>query len=205
MKLKVCVVTFSLLLAIHGTVTIYFSQVAQVTNFFQDYWRPSLLRSNFCQSMMSRYRFMKILRSVHFVDNHEAMSSGVGNPDSPNYDRLYKVRKMVDTTLSRFSEYRQADRSICIDEQMVAFMGRSKWCQCVPSKPRPIGIKLCQLSNYVAQWWLCGFSVSNFFASFMMTVDSISFRSEEIDRVAEHSRIDRLQNIDHSRTKHCFL
>ena len=66
-----------------------------------DYWSTDIIRSHpWFRSVMSRDRFCQILRYVHVADNSKALSC-----DDLNYDKLWKVRPMMNYLISRCSVY----------------------------------------------------------------------------------------------------
>ncbi len=66
---------------------------------------------------------------MRFTDVDAAIASGIGNPESDSYDPLFHIRKNLDAVLFTFSEYRQPDQWMVIDEQIAYFMGRFRWKQ----------------------------------------------------------------------------
>jgi hypothetical protein len=65
---------------------------------------------------MTRDRFMEILRCLHFSDNELQPSSS-----SPGYDRLYKIRAVMDLVSTHFMEHVEFEPHLSVDEQMVPF------------------------------------------------------------------------------------
>ena len=49
---------------------------------------------------MSRDRFLQIMRYLHFTDNQEEVS----DKNSPDYDKLFKKRKVLDLLVPRLLE-----------------------------------------------------------------------------------------------------
>ncbi len=91
----------------------------------KDYWRDDLLGIPAFRQIMPRDRFLKILRHLRCMNVKAAEEpNGVGDPNSAGYDRLFKVRPVLDAVLYRFGLYRQPERELSIDEQMIDFRGR---------------------------------------------------------------------------------
>ena len=65
-----------------------------------DYWSTDIIRSHpWFHSVMSRDRFCQLLRYVHVADNSKALSR-----DDLNYDKLWKVRPMMNYLISRCAQ-----------------------------------------------------------------------------------------------------
>lgn len=60
----------------------------------------------------------------------------------PNYDKLGKIRPVVDIVLNQFLTAYNPHREASIDEAMIAFKGRSSMKQYVPKKPVKRGFKV---------------------------------------------------------------
>jgi len=72
------------------------------------YWRTtSTIQTPFFPSIMSRDRFLQIMPYLHFTDNQEEVTV----KNSPNYDKLFKVRKLLDLFLRRLSEVYNPERN----------------------------------------------------------------------------------------------
>ena len=97
-------------------------------------------------SIMGKVRFEHIKRNIHFNNNSVMPTS-----EEENFDRLFKIRPLLDHLRSKFKTI-SIDQKACVDEQIVAFKGRSKLKQYVPSKPHKYGYKvfvLCNLSGII--------------------------------------------------------
>ena len=103
-----------------------------------DYWStdPTLHYSPIADRI-SRDRFREISRYLHFVDNTTLPERG-----SPGYDRLGKVRPVIDHLSERFAELYQPHREVAVDEAMIKFTGRSSLKQYMPMKPIKRGKKV---------------------------------------------------------------
>ena len=85
------------------------------------YWRKtSTIQTPFFPSIMSRDRFLQITRYLHFTDNQEEVTV----KNSPHYDKLFKVRKLLDLFLPRLSEVYHLERNLAVDETLVELKGR---------------------------------------------------------------------------------
>ena len=85
---------------------------------------------------ISRDRFRDISRYLHFVDNSTLSLRG-----SANYDKLGKVRPLINHFQEKFSSLYNLDCKIAIDEAMIKFQGHSSLKQYMPMKHIKRGIK----------------------------------------------------------------
>ena len=91
---------------------------------------------------ITRDRFRHISRYLHFVEN-----ATLTPRRSPGYDRLEKVRPVIDHLSSRFSDLYDPHREVAVDEAMIKFTGRSTLKQFMPMKPVKRGIKVWALAD----------------------------------------------------------
>ena len=103
-----------------------------------DYWStdPTLHYSPIADRI-SRDRFREISRYLHFVDNTTLHERG-----TPGYDRLGKVRPVIDHLSTKFAEIYEPHKEVAVDEAMIKFTGRSSVKQYMPMKPIKRGIKV---------------------------------------------------------------
>jgi len=80
---------------------------------------------------MSRNRFLLIQRYLHFNDNSAA---------GTNEDHLYKIRTILDTVVNNFRTNYIPDRVISLDEGMLGWRGRLRFCVHNPGKITKYGI-----------------------------------------------------------------
>ena len=85
---------------------------------------------------------MDIKRYLHFVDNASLAPRG-----TPGYDKLGKVRPVLEHMTERFKSVYNPGRDIAVDEAMVKFQGRSTLKQYMPKKPTKRGIKVWVLAE----------------------------------------------------------
>ena len=104
------------------------------------YWSTDpVLSSPFFPSVMSRTRFLQILRYLHFADNTLAPPR-----DSADYNKLYKIQPLV---IARFQEVYTPERQLAIDETLIKFKGKVHFRQFIPIKPGRFGIKAFTLAE----------------------------------------------------------
>lgn len=118
---------------------------------YLDYWssRPEL-RDHFISSYMSRDRFKWLLGNLHANDN-----SLLPRRDSPEFDKLYKLRPVIQTLSDTFQQCYKPSKIQAIDESMIRFKGRSSLKQYMPQKPIKRGYKVwirADSSGYVCQF-----------------------------------------------------
>ena len=103
-----------------------------------DYWKnDAVYHYSPIAGRISCNRFRELHRYLHFVDN-----STVVPPGSPEYDRLGKVRPIVETLAERVAAVYEPGKEVSIDEAMIPFKGRSSLKQYMPLKPVKRGIKV---------------------------------------------------------------
>lgn len=118
---------------------------------YRDYWSSKMqMRDNFISSSMSRDRFSWLLTNMHLNDN--SVQPNVGQT---GFDKLYKIRPMLDTLSDTFGKYYKPSENQSIDESMVKFKGRIGFRQYMPLKPIKRGYKIwirADQSAFVAQF-----------------------------------------------------
>ena len=88
---------------------------------FKDYRKVnSILSQTGIIKGMSRNRFENICGQLHFNDNSLVPAHG-----TPGYDRLYKIRPILDTICQKCKSLYNLGKQISVDEAMVKFKGRS--------------------------------------------------------------------------------
>ena len=104
----------------------------------EDYWRlDPYFHYAPTADRISRNRFREITRYLHFADNSQLTPRG-----QPGYDRLGKVRLVIDHFQKVFGEIYEPNCEQAIDEAMIPFQGRSMLKQYLPMKPVKRGIKV---------------------------------------------------------------
>ncbi|XP_013391250.1 piggyBac transposable element-derived protein 4-like [Lingula anatina] len=121
----------------------------------RDYWTSNWLTSTSgFRKVMSRNRFLSILRYIHFVDN----SSAVTDRNNPAYDKLYKVRPVLDRIVQKIRTVYAPKRELSLDESMVACKSRCSFKQFMRDKPIRWGLKLFMISESVTGY-VCNLKV----------------------------------------------
>jgi len=111
-----------------------------------DYWmRLRQLCNLFYGEIMTRDRFLHILRFLHFADNSQRPDRG------EEYDRLWKLRTVFDKLNKAYAKFYNPSEHLAVDEVIVKFKGRAIFRQYTPKKRKHFGIKiykLCDESGY---------------------------------------------------------
>ena len=103
------------------------------------YWRRNpYFRYAPVADRIPRDRFMDIWRFLHFVDN----STLNNDRTDPAFDRLRKVRPIIDIISKQCQAIYSPHRELSIDEAMIKFKGRSSMKQYMPKKPTKRGFKV---------------------------------------------------------------
>ncbi|XP_025191896.1 piggyBac transposable element-derived protein 4-like [Melanaphis sacchari] len=110
---------------------------------YRDYWSsaPDLHDKNI-SSMMNVKRFSWLLSHIHFNNNQLQPKRG-----EDNYDKLYKIRPLLDYIGQNFLNLYRPHRGVAVDEAMVKFKGRSSLKQYMIDKPVKRGYKVWILSD----------------------------------------------------------
>lgn len=104
----------------------------------RDYWSANpQLHDSYISLIMPLNRFFSLLSNLHLNDNTFAPKK-----DQPGYDKLYKIRPMLDQLSHNFLKYYKPFRNQSIDESMIKFKGRSTIKQYMPQKPIKRGYKV---------------------------------------------------------------
>lgn len=99
---------------------------------YSEYWsNDKLLRSNIFGEVISRDRFLYLLKILHFNTNIVTV----------DVDKLYKIREICDKLRQRFQEAFYPFQNLCIDESLLLYKGRLSFKQYIPSKRNRFGIK----------------------------------------------------------------
>lgn len=114
---------------------------------YRDYWSSEPdLGENYISKLMTVKRFSFLLTHLHLNDN-----AVTPDKNSENYDKLYKLRPLLDHLGKSFFGCYVPHQKLAIDESMVKFKGRSSLKQYMRDKPIKRGYKvwmLCDESSY---------------------------------------------------------
>ena len=108
-----------------------------------DYWKKDeVYHYSPVASRISRDHFFELHRYLHFADN-----SSLGLPGTPEYDKLGKIKPIIEKLSERFRSVYTPQMNVAIDEAMIPFKGRSTSKQYMPLKPVRRGIKMWALAD----------------------------------------------------------
>ena len=82
------------------------------------------------------------MRFLHLNDSEAQPQQG-----DPGFDKLYKVRPLLDMVLENFKACYQPGQHISIDESMISYKGRLSFVQYLPKKPHKWGLKAWLLAD----------------------------------------------------------
>ena len=89
-----------------------------------DYWsRSDLLHYSPIANRISRHRFEEITRYLHFTDNTTLPARG-----QPGFNRLQKVKELLDMVRSQFSAVYNPHSCLSVDEAMIPYKGIYNLC-----------------------------------------------------------------------------
>jgi hypothetical protein len=91
---------------------------------------------------MSSRRFELILKFLHLNDSLSQPPRG-----HPQFDKLFKIRPLLDLLLRSFKNCYTPTQFISIDESMIAFKGQLSFLQYLPKKPHKWGMKAWVLAD----------------------------------------------------------
>ena len=119
-----------------------------------DYWSTTDTLHYFpVASRIPRKRFLEVQRYLHFTDNRTIIPKG-----QEGFDRLAKVRPIINSVRKCFLENYLPHKENAVDEAMVPFKGRSSLKQYVPLKPVRRGFKIWVRADST-NGYICDFSV----------------------------------------------
>ncbi len=65
---------------------------------------------------MGLKRFSRITSNLHYCDQEEARLEGYADRDSPSFDKMYKIRRVLEAAWNSFRNARTPTRELSIDE-----------------------------------------------------------------------------------------
>lgn len=118
---------------------------------YKNYWSSDpALRDNYISAIMPRNRFSWLLGYIHLNDNSEMPKKG-----EEGYDKLYKIRPLLEMFSETYLKSYRPTKMQAIDESMIRFKGRSSIKQYMPLKPIKRGYKVWIRANsngYISQF-----------------------------------------------------
>lgn len=113
---------------------------------YKDYWSKDMFIGNEgIKSVMTVRRYEKLTEYFHVSDRATEPARG-----TPGYDKIYKVRPIIDMAKTNFKNNYKPNKCLTIDEAMIKWTGRLSFKQYLPAKPIKRGIKVwmrCDADN----------------------------------------------------------
>ena len=114
---------------------------------YRDYWSsdPDLHQASVAH-IMTRNRYEALASNFHLANNEDNPPRG-----EDGFDKLHKVRRVIEILKERFSSLYDPHKEISVDEGMIKFKGRCPFLQYMAGKPTKWGIKawaLCDSHSY---------------------------------------------------------
>lgn len=122
---------------------IYFMSIIHLPN-VRMYWSEKYGYTHIRETMTLK-RFELLRETLHFNDNSKMIPYG-----QPNFDRLYKIRPIIEKLNCNFARV-PFEQHLSVDEQMCSTKARCGLRQYLPDKPHKWGFKLfviCGVSGY---------------------------------------------------------
>ncbi|XP_036379604.1 uncharacterized protein LOC118774371 isoform X2 [Megalops cyprinoides] len=113
----------------------------------RDYWTTDkVFQIPFLKTIIPRNRFQAISANLHLSDPEEdaEMDKKKGTPD---YDRLFRLRPLVDTLQTACQTWYQPHQQLSIDERMVPTKAKNGMKEYIKRKPKRWGFKLFVLAD----------------------------------------------------------
>jgi len=106
------------------------------------YWSTdAIYQTDIFSNVMSRDRYMLLLRFLHFENNQSVDVS------DPNRDKLWKIRELTDLVRRQCKLIYTSARDLCVDESLLLFKRRLGFKQFIKSKRARFGIKVFELCS----------------------------------------------------------
>jgi hypothetical protein len=111
------------------------------------YWQQAhpLIQQHGIPEVMTLVRFQQIWRFLHLANSDNQVPVGTSG-----YDKLFKVRPLLDLIQPNLEAIYTMHEHICVDEAMIRFKGRLSFRQYMKAKPTKWGVKvfvLCDSTN----------------------------------------------------------
>jgi hypothetical protein len=80
---------------------------------------------------MKWYRYLHVLRYLHFTDNRNEPDRTDGG-----FDKLWKIQDLFEILNSTFSKFYNPSANLAVDEVIISFKGRMIFKQYIPKSMR---------------------------------------------------------------------
>lgn len=99
-----------------------------------EYWRSGLLEVPNFKKIMSKDRYLLLMRFIHFVDNDCITDRG-------NDRKIAKISPLLNYLINKCQATYSPRQELSIDESLLLWKGRLSWVQCIRTKAARFGIK----------------------------------------------------------------
>ena len=120
---------------------LFFMAVPSIPNFDHYFSRDWVFAVPAIQNVFTRNRFWQLWQNFHLADNSRQPA-----PTDEGYDKLYKLRPMINVMREKFKQAYNIGQHICVDEHMVKGKGKNPFKQYLPMKPIKRGTKIWELA-----------------------------------------------------------
>lgn len=110
--------------------------LVQISNINLYWCKDPIYHNSFISSLMSRDRFLLLLKCLHFSNNED---------DTNKQNRLRKIEPLIGILTKNFSSVISHGKELVIDESLIPFRGRLIFRQYIPNKAHKYGIKIYKL------------------------------------------------------------
>ena len=118
----------------------------------RNYWSSDeILAHPWFRTVMSRNRFMEILRYFHVADNTTAHSC-----TAPNYSKLCTIQPIITPLNETSAQMYKPHHQLSVDESMIGTKCHLSFIQYMKAKPTKWGVKV----------WVCSDAVTGYICSF---------------------------------------
>ncbi len=91
------------------------------------------------QQLLQQHHVWPSLRDAKYL--HLNDNTKMPDRSSPEYDRLYKIRPLLESIVPSFKSVYTPSMNISVDESIIGFKGRLSFIQYMPKKPTKWGVK----------------------------------------------------------------
>ena len=116
---------------------------------YQLYWANNWML-DIGMKVISRDRFLSILSFLHCANNEE-----MPRRDTPNFDKIFKIREVLEMFVASWQEHYYPAREVAVDETVIGFSGTVSFLQYNPNKPHKWGITVWSAAESTTGYVYC--------------------------------------------------
>ena len=120
---------------------LFFMAVHRLPNFDHYFSRDWVFAVPAIQNVFTRNRIWQQWLNFHLADNSRQLA-----PTDEGYDKLYKLRPMINVMREKFKQAYNIGQKVCFDEHMVKGKGKNPFKQYLPMKLNKRGTKIWELA-----------------------------------------------------------